>query len=232
MEKGAEVEVVLGDLHVGHPQSKWRQAVEWLATLDAQYRVFAFYFAGDTLELAYAHEFGEAASLQPEYDRFFQRLRDMGLAARCVFLLGNHDSSLEVLPSSHDFVVAQYAWLFCQTFHVLILHGHGVGYTRLASAYGRSAEALRQLRQRLATKPLASLPTLGKRDWLVTGHFDVPVRDLLGRVVGLGSWVGDLNRDDRGYYAILQPNTSDAPIVLKKYQAMQPLKVRHVFRVE
>jgi len=218
MEEKPEVEIVLGDLHVGHPYSRWKEAVECLATLDREYRIFAIYFAGDTLELAYAHEFGDEKQLQYEYDGFFQQLRDEGLASRCVFLVGNHDSSLDVLPSAHEFVVAEYAWLYCITFHVLILHGHGIGYERLASQYGRSAEALRQLRKQLIKRPPRDLPKLAKKDFFITGHFDIPVRDLAARVVGLGSWVGNLEREYRGYYAIIQPDVCDAPIVLRKYR--------------
>jgi len=217
MVNHTEVEVVLADLHVGHPESGWQVAVDCLVDLDEQYQIFAIYFAGDTLEMAYAHEFGGVSALQGEYDRFLQRLKAEGLAGRCVFLLGNHDSSLEVLPSAHEFLVAEYAWLFCQTFHVLIIHGHGVGYERVANSFGRSARALSQLRARLETGPPRRLPSLSRADWLVTGHFDIPVRNLAERVVGLGAWVGDLDRDDRGYYAVIDPVAINAPISLHKY---------------
>lgn len=169
--------------------------------------------------MAYAHEFGGAQELQTEYNQFFQALREQNLASRCVFLLGNHDSSLKAQPSAHEFVVTEYAWLFCQTFRVLIHHGHCTGYERMASAYGRSAEALRRLRARLESDKTGWLPPLGDKDWMITGHFDIPVRDLPRRVVGLGSWVGDLTRSNRGYYALIHPEARDAPVVLRKYRS-------------
>jgi hypothetical protein len=217
-----EVEVVLADLHVGHPHSGWEAAVDCLADLNKQYRVFAIYFAGDTLEMAYAHEFGGPFALQAEYERFFSRLSGEGLAGQCVFLQGNHDGSLEVLPSAYDFPVFEYAWLFCQTFHVLILHGHGIGYERAASSFGHSGRALGQLRARLENGQRRRLPPLSSADWLVTGHFDIPVRNLSERVVGLGSWIGDLGRDDRGYFALINSASVDAPISLHKYYGQLP----------
>jgi hypothetical protein len=217
MAEKTEVEVVLADLHVGHPQSGWKAAVECLARLDEQYQVFAIYFAGDTLEMAYAHQFGGPSALQGEYTRFFRGLETEGLAGRCIFLQGNHDSNFEVLPSAHEFLVLECAWLFCQNFHVLILHGHGIGYERVASSFGHSARALIQLRARLEKEQPGRLPCLSRADWLVTGHFDIPVRNLSERVVGLGSWVGDLNRDDRAYYGLIDPAAMNAAISLHKY---------------
>ncbi len=89
----------------------------------------------------------------------------------------------------------------------------------MASAYGRSAEALRRLRARLESDKTGWLPPLGDKDWMITGHFDIPVRDLPRRVVGLGSWVGDLTRSNRGYYALIHPEARDAPVVLRKYRS-------------
>jgi hypothetical protein len=163
VETRREVEVVFADLHIGHPDSHWQRAITCLAQLVKRYRIFGVYFAGDTAELRFAEE---AASRRDEhaqtlhlakgwqivgsaFDEFTGRLQRLGVENRCIFITGNHDTRLELLPESHGLTITQDAHLNCSSFSVHVLHGHGLGFEAAVQRCGPGAAALRCVRERL-----------------------------------------------------------------------------------
>jgi hypothetical protein len=227
-----EVEVIFADLHIGHPSSRWQTAISCLAQLLEKYRVFAIYFAGDTAELRFAHEAalgkGKEAknanlaigwqTVQSAFDDFTERLARLGVDDRCVFITGNHDTRLELLPRSHGLVITQAARLDCDSYSVHVLHGHGLGLEAAAQRYEGGAAALRAVRERLERIPPPLMPRLCPADWLVIGHYGIGVCDVMSRVVGLGDWTGDLNNPVKACYAVVEPANAEAPVRLGRWR--------------
>jgi UDP-2,3-diacylglucosamine pyrophosphatase LpxH len=226
-----EVEVIFADLHVGDIDSHWREATHCLAQLLKKYRVFAVYFAGDTVELRYAHEAASAKHgqgttaelalgyqvVESEFDQFVGELQQLGVEKRCVLVTGNHDTHLELIPRAHALVIQETACLPLPGLDIYVLHGHGLGLERAVRQFGRGGAALRAVRQQLEEQPPPLVPRLSPTDWLVIGHYGVGVCDSLMRVVGLTEWKGNLRNPLKASYAVVEPAHTEAPVRLGRW---------------
>jgi hypothetical protein len=144
-------------------------------------------------------------------------LQRLGVENRCVFITGNHDTRLELLPESHGLTITQDAHLDCSSFCVHVLHGHGLRFEAAVQRCGPGAAALPCVRGRLQRNPPLSMPNLCSADWLVVGHYGIGVCDVTSRMVGLGDWTGEFNNPMKASYAVIEPTSTEAPVRLDRW---------------
>lgn len=207
---------VFGDLHIGNPQSRWREVIQILEQLED---LGILILAGDTLELRYMHEQHresgrskgntQEVAVWQEFQEFTSQLDQLGLLDRTVLLRGNHDSTIDIQFSLQGYHIQDYAYFWGGNQYVLVIHGQGVGFESAMKWATReqrdTTEALRRVKTRLIASKNPIYPVLREVDWLVMAHFATAVLDMTGRVCGLSPFTHNLLDGRQGAFARITP---------------------------
>ncbi len=196
------VDVIIGDIHVGNKYSRWRMLVEKLEQLEKRFDVETYVLAGDTFQVRKCEN---SQRLEEEKNKFLKAYNGKNKRLnKTIIVEGNHDPKdkieeimmtppltiEEVEDAVTEAIITTYAKLWCGNCYVYVLHGHNIGMEKNVNKVGRRAEALRLTKQDLIEKGTTWLRkgTIAEEDWLCLGHFEIPVCDLIGKVIGLSSW--------------------------------------------
>lgn len=208
--------LVISDLHVGNPLSKWRDAVNILEQFCQKMNIVVF--AGDTFDLKYLNSHNSPHNhhqILEEITLFKQFLHRSGTFHKSVFIQGNHDRPI----SARMFVQ-----LATSASHVFILHGHNLGAENIAKRSdwgGRTGEIIKN--KLIGGYGPSWAPYLTSKDWMIMGHSHVSYFRTHAKVIGLGCWMGDYSNPSVGTYVLIDDRTKyDTPcfnnlVSLKRY---------------
>jgi len=134
----------------------------------------------------------------------------MGLLQKTILVRGNHDASIDLRIWEAGLIIRDYGRLWCGTTDVYLVHGSGLGLENaIAQNAGiRATSVLTRWKTQLIEKG-APFPELRGLDWLITGHFEIPVCDPLMRVCGVSAAIGDPLHGTKGRYAWIDPHTTN-----------------------
>lgn len=198
--------VAMADLHIGDDRSHYPIYVEELWRIGEV--LGALFLLGDTIELRYPSQVEES------WRRFYE-VRDelvaMGLLQKTILLRGNHDASIDLRLWRAGLTVRDSGRIWCGTNDVYVVHGTGLGMKRAIEANSgvRDTQALVLLKYRLVKERHSLLRGLRWVDWLITGHFEIPVCDSIARVCGASSALGDPQHGTKGRYVLIDPHTEN-----------------------
>lgn len=197
----------IADLHIGDDWSHYPIYVEELWRIREV--LGALFLLGDTIELRYPSQ-GEEES----WRRFYEvrdELEAMGLLQKTILLRGNHDASIDRQLWRAGFTVRDSGCLWCGTNDVYLAHGNGLGLEKAIELNGgiRDTRALVLLKKQLVKKSHPLLDGLRWVDWLITGHFGIPVCDPHAQVCGASSALGDPRHGTKRRYVLIDPHTKN-----------------------
>lgn len=198
--------VAIADLHIGDARSHYSLYVKELWQIREE--LGALILLGDTIELRHP-----SWSMEESW-RLFEEVRDtleaMGLRQKTIMLRGNHDASIDLRLWEAGLKVRDLGRLWCEASDVYLVHGSGLGLENaIARNRGIRDSSVLALWKRWLIQKENVIPELCWLDWLVTGHFEIPVCDPLARVCGVSSAIGDPHHGTKGRYVCIDPHTSN-----------------------
>jgi predicted phosphodiesterase len=208
------MDLVFSDLHIGLPTSAWPELLDTLQQLFEQQTIDSIIFAGDTVDLTR----GDPQRIAQDFDTFCTRLDQMHLLSRVVFLHGNHDPTLERLPTHQPLTVRPAVLLRHPDTSLLILHGDGVGLETAMHHHPTTPAAFTAIKDTLASCPPLWLPQISTTDWLIAGHYTAPHLNPTTRTAGLSPWTHPLTDHWHGHYLAIQHHATLPPVTIHKYR--------------
>ncbi len=219
---------LLSDLHIGSPQSKWRDAAALLNQIAPD--LDALILVGDiteelnpysqTLALAKNDERILKRRIQGALDQFVAKVSKS--INRIVFLRGNHDAQLLNRCS----IVEPYAILRSKFGRIIVLHGHQTNLTRYGLRLGWGVESGRELKNNLHREHSSGVK-LESTDFIIVGHCHVAYRDVHTKIYSPGCWVGDYSNRNTGWYILIDDESTDSPDAIIQLKRKANLYYQH-----
>ncbi|NVM29404.1 MAG: metallophosphoesterase family protein [Candidatus Helarchaeota archaeon] len=203
---------LLSDLHIGSPQSKWRDAATLINRMAPD--LDAIILIGDITEelnpypktLAFAKN--DPNSLKQRIltalDQFIEKISEY--VNKTVFLRGNHDD--QVLNRCS--IVENHAVLRSKFGRIIVLHGHQTNLTRYGLKLGWGVQSGRELKNNLKLEHSAGIE-LEATDYIIVGHCHVAYSDALTKIFSPGCWVGNYSNRNTGWYVLIDDEEADSP---------------------
>jgi len=202
---------ILGDLHIGAPQSKWRDAATLLRQLAPE--LDALILCGDTTEELNPYpetfsymgrdRYALQAHIKQILEYFIKQISKV--VNKVLFLRGNHDDRL----LNHYPLVEDYAVLQSRFGRVVILHGHQTNLSKYGLKYGWGVQAGRELKAHLELEHYCGIK-LAPTDYLILGHCHVAYSDTHAKVYSPGCWVGNYRNRNTGWYLLVDDEAPTA----------------------
>ncbi|HUX99406.1 MAG TPA: metallophosphoesterase [Candidatus Deferrimicrobium sp.] len=203
---------LLSDLHIGSPDSKWRDAAFLIKQIAPD--LDAIIIIGDMTEelnpypktLASAKNDNEVLKVRIQncLDQFIENLADY--MNRIVFLRGNHDD--QVLNNIS--LVEPYAILRTNFGRIVILHGHQTNLSKYGLKHGWGVQSGRELKSSLELEHSSGVQ-LDITDYIIVGHCHVAYADSHTKIYSPGCWVGQYSNRNTGWYIIINDEETDSP---------------------
>lgn len=203
---------LLSDLHIGSPQSNWRDAASLINRIAPDHDIIIL--MGDITEelnpypktLATTQKDNTSLKwrIKNDLDQFREEVSEN--INRIVLLQGNHDDQILNQCS----MVEPYAVLRSNFGRVVVLHGHQTNLTKYGLKYGWGVEAGRELKNNLNREHNAGIE-LENTDYLIVGHCHVAYSDPHTKIYSPGCWVGDYTNRNTGWFITINDENTDSP---------------------
>jgi predicted phosphodiesterase len=213
------MDLVFGDPHIGLAASAWPDLLTTLQQLSQRHTIDSIILAGDTVDLTH----GDSQRIAHDFDTFCTGLQRLNLLRHTVFLHGNHDPTLERLPTHHTLTIRPAVLLRHPDTSLLILHGDGIGLETAMHHYPTTPAAFTAVKDVLTHHPPPWLPPITPTDWLIAGHYTAPHLNPTTRTAGLSPWTHPLTDHWHGHYLTIQHNATLPPVTIHKHRRQEPL---------
>lgn len=208
------MDLVFGDPHIGLPASAWPDLLTTLQRLAQRHTIDSLILAGDTVDLTH----GDPQRIAPDFDTFCTGLERLHLLRRTVFLHGNHDPTLERLPTHHTLTIRPAVFLRHSDTSLLILHGDGIGLETAMHHHPTTPAAFTAVKDTLIHHPPPWLPQITPDDWLIAGHYTAPHLNPSTKTAGLSPWTQPLTDHWHGHYLAIQHHATLPPVTIHRYK--------------
>ncbi|MFW9878294.1 MAG: metallophosphoesterase family protein [Candidatus Thorarchaeota archaeon] len=196
--------LVLSDLHLGNPESKWLDAAylikENINDLDI------IILNGDLTEefnpfpITRKSVHSDLELLNSNIHESLSEFRDIisENINKMVFLRGNHDHLIiNSLPIVENFAILQTKFK-----KIVIFHGHQTYLSQYGKRFGWGVEAGRRLKSRLDQEHYVGT-RLDTNDYIIVGHCHTAFFDNEAKIFSPGCWVGKYRNRNIGWYILI-----------------------------